>query len=160
MRSASERAPLVAGGRRPGRGDGYRGYGDGLVEDGYDVAGWSDSGRGHRARTLERRWLAALIALLGVVLAVVGRRHGGRGTVDAFGGVGGGWAPSAPSERLPRSQSRKGVISKPRDGVRILGIGELTAKKVEIHAAGASKAAIAAVEKAGGKIVVPVAVAE
>lgn len=53
-----------------------------------------------------------------------------------------------------------GVISKPRDGVRILGKGGLTAKKVEIHAAGASKAAIAAVEKAGGKIVVPVAVAE
>ena len=53
-----------------------------------------------------------------------------------------------------------GVISKPRDGVRILGKGELNAKKVEIHAAGASKAAIAAVEKAGGKIVVPVAVAE
>ena len=53
-----------------------------------------------------------------------------------------------------------GVISKPRDGVRILGKGALTAKKVEIHAAGASKAAIAAVEKAGGKIVVPVAVAE
>jgi large subunit ribosomal protein L15 len=53
-----------------------------------------------------------------------------------------------------------GVISKPRDGVRILGKGELTTKKVEIHAAGASKAAIAAVEKAGGKIVVPVAVAE
>ena len=53
-----------------------------------------------------------------------------------------------------------GVISKPRDGVRILGKGELNAKQVEIHAAGASKAAIAAVEKAGGKIVVPVAVAE
>ena len=53
-----------------------------------------------------------------------------------------------------------GVISKSRDGVRILGQGELTAKKVEIVAAGASKAAIAAVEKAGGKIVVPVAVAE
>ena len=53
-----------------------------------------------------------------------------------------------------------GVISKLRDGVRILGKGELTAKKVEIHAAGASKAAIAAVEKAGGKIVVQVAIAE
>ena len=48
-----------------------------------------------------------------------------------------------------------GVISKPRDGVRILAKGALTAKKVEIHAAGASKAAIAAVENAGGKIVVP-----
>ena len=31
-----------------------------------------------------------------------------------------------------------GVISKARDGVRILGKGELTAKNVEIHAAGAS----------------------
>ena len=48
-----------------------------------------------------------------------------------------------------------GVISKPRDGVRILGKGELKAKKLEIHAAGASKAAIAAVEAAGGKIVLP-----
>ena len=53
-----------------------------------------------------------------------------------------------------------GVISKPRDGVRILAKGELTTKKVEIHAAGASKAAVAAVEKAGGKIVVPAAAAE
>ena len=50
-----------------------------------------------------------------------------------------------------------GVISKPRDGVRILAKGELKAKKVEIHAAGASKAAIAAVEAAGGKIVLPAA---
>ena len=53
-----------------------------------------------------------------------------------------------------------GLISKPRDGVRILANGELTAKKVEIHAAGASKAAVAAVEKTGGKIVVPAAAAE
>ena len=50
-----------------------------------------------------------------------------------------------------------GVISKPRDGVRILAKGVLKAKKVEIHAAGASKAAIAAVEAAGGKIVLPAA---
>ena len=50
-----------------------------------------------------------------------------------------------------------GVISKSRDGVRILAKGELTTNKVEIHAAGASKSAIVAVEKAGGKIVVPVA---
>ena len=47
-----------------------------------------------------------------------------------------------------------------RDGVRILAKGELTAKKVEIHAAGASKAAVAAVEKAGGKIIVPAVSAE
>ena len=53
-----------------------------------------------------------------------------------------------------------GVISKPRDGVRILGKGELTAKKVEIHATGASKSAVAAVEKAGGKIVLPAVATE
>ena len=45
-----------------------------------------------------------------------------------------------------------GVISKARDGVRILGKGELKAK-VELHAAGASKSAVEGVEKAGGKIV-------
>jgi large subunit ribosomal protein L15 len=53
-----------------------------------------------------------------------------------------------------------GVISKPRDGVRILAKGQLTAKNVEIYAAGASKAAIAAVEKAGGQISVPTLVVE
>ena len=52
-----------------------------------------------------------------------------------------------------------GVISKARDGVRILGKGDLKAK-VEIHAAGASKSAIEAVEKAGGKIVLPVPVSK
>lgn len=50
-----------------------------------------------------------------------------------------------------------GVISKSRDGIRILAKGELKAKKVEIHAAGASKAAITAVEAAGGNIVLPAA---
>jgi len=53
-----------------------------------------------------------------------------------------------------------GVISKMRDGVRILAKGELTSKKVEIHAAGASKAAVEAVEKVGGKIIVPSVSAE
>jgi large subunit ribosomal protein L15 len=53
-----------------------------------------------------------------------------------------------------------GVISKVRDGVRILAKGTLTTKKVEIHAAGASKAAVEAIEKAGGKIVVPAVAAE
>ena len=53
-----------------------------------------------------------------------------------------------------------GVISKARDGVRILAKGELTTKKVEIHAAGASKAAAEAVEKMGGKIIVPAVDAE
>jgi len=53
-----------------------------------------------------------------------------------------------------------GVISKARDGVRILAKGKLKAKKLEIHAAGASKAAIAAIEAAGGKVVIPTATAE
>ena len=53
-----------------------------------------------------------------------------------------------------------GLISKARDGVRILAKGELTSKKVEIHAAGASKAAAEAVEKMGGKIIVPAVEAE
>ncbi len=53
-----------------------------------------------------------------------------------------------------------GIISKPRDGVRILAQGAFTANKLEIHANGASQAAIAAVEKAGGKIIIPAAVTE
>ena len=53
-----------------------------------------------------------------------------------------------------------GLISKVRDGVRILANGELTTKKIEIHAAGASKAAAEAVERMGGKIIVPTVEAE
>ena len=45
-----------------------------------------------------------------------------------------------------------GLVSKQLDGVRLLGRGELSAAlTIEIHSA--SKAAIAAVEKAGGKLV-------
>ena len=44
-----------------------------------------------------------------------------------------------------------GVINKPRDGVRLLAKGELKTK-VDITVAGASKAATAAVEKAGGSL--------
>ena len=49
------------------------------------------------------------------------------------------------------------IVRRPKDGVRLLGRGELKSKlTVEVH--GASKTAIAAVEKAGGtvKIVKPV----
>ena len=60
----------------------------------------------------------------------------------------------------PAAMLAAGVVSKLRDGVRILAKGELTSKKVEIHAVGASKAAIAAVEKSGGKIVVSSPVTE
>ncbi|TYC87773.1 50S ribosomal protein L15 [Novosphingobium sp. BW1] len=41
-----------------------------------------------------------------------------------------------------------------KDGVRLLGKGELTAK-VEFNVAGASKGAVEAVEKAGGKVILP-----
>lgn len=44
-----------------------------------------------------------------------------------------------------------GVVTRVRDGVRLLAKGELKAK-VNITAAGASKAAVVAVEKAGGSI--------
>ncbi len=46
-----------------------------------------------------------------------------------------------------------GVINNPRDGVRLLAKGELKTK-VDITVAGASKAAAAAVEKAGGSLTV------
>ncbi len=47
-----------------------------------------------------------------------------------------------------------GLVSNVRDGVRLLAKGEITSK-VTIEVAGASKAAVAAVEKAGGQVVVP-----
>ncbi|MFO1089867.1 MAG: 50S ribosomal protein L15 [Hyphomicrobiales bacterium] len=46
-----------------------------------------------------------------------------------------------------------GLVGKPRDGVRLLGKGELKAK-VDIHVDHASKAAAEAVAKAGGKLTV------
>jgi large subunit ribosomal protein L15 len=48
-----------------------------------------------------------------------------------------------------------GVIRRERDGVRLLAKGELKAKLV-IKVAGASKAAVAAVEKAGGSVEVKI----
>ncbi len=44
-----------------------------------------------------------------------------------------------------------GVCAKPRDGVKILGVGELSAK-LTFEVAAASKSAVAAIEKAGGSI--------
>jgi large subunit ribosomal protein L15 len=52
---------------------------------------------------------------------------------------------------------KSGVVRRARGGIRLLGRGELNAKlNIEVH--GASKSAIAAVEKAGGtvKILAPV----
>jgi large subunit ribosomal protein L15 len=46
---------------------------------------------------------------------------------------------------------KSGVLRRAKDGVRLLGRGELTAKlNIEVH--GASKSAVAAVEKAGGTV--------
>ena len=47
-----------------------------------------------------------------------------------------------------------GVLRRVRDGVRVLGDGELTAKVV-FEVAGASKSAIEKIEKAGGSIKLP-----
>jgi large subunit ribosomal protein L15 len=44
-----------------------------------------------------------------------------------------------------------GVLSKARDGLKILGNGELKAK-LNLTVAGASKSAVAAIEKAGGSV--------
>jgi large subunit ribosomal protein L15 len=46
-----------------------------------------------------------------------------------------------------------GVVRRKRDGVRLIGTGELTAK-VQINITGATKSSVAAVEKAGGSITV------
>lgn len=51
-----------------------------------------------------------------------------------------------------------GLVDKPFDGVKLLAKGTLSAK-ITIEVTGASKAAIEAVEKAGGKVVVTGAVA-
>ena len=52
-----------------------------------------------------------------------------------------------------------GVLSKPRDGVKILGVGELTAK-LAFEVDGASASARAAIERAGGSVKLRGAVAE
>ena len=52
-----------------------------------------------------------------------------------------------------------GLVGRARDGVRLLGKGELKAK-LSIEVAGASKSAIAAVEKAGGSVKVTIPVKE
>ncbi len=48
---------------------------------------------------------------------------------------------------------KAGLVSKSRDGVRLLAKGELTAK-LDIEVAGASKPALEAVQKAGGTVTV------
>ena len=48
-----------------------------------------------------------------------------------------------------------GLLRRARDGVRLLAKGEFGAKKLKFSVAGASAAAIAAVEKAGGSVELP-----
>ena len=65
----------------------------------------------------------------------------------------------AAGKLTPRSRStlprmiESGLLRRSKDGVRLLAKGELTSK-VELVVHGASKAAIEAVEKAGGKVTV------
>lgn len=57
-----------------------------------------------------------------------------------------------PSVRITMEVLRKaGLVHKSRDGVRLLGDGELSAK-IDIEVAGASASARAAIEKAGGTL--------
>jgi large subunit ribosomal protein L15 len=48
---------------------------------------------------------------------------------------------------------KAGVLRRLRDGLRLLGDGEIKAK-IQIEVAGASKSAVAAVEKSGGQVIV------
>ncbi len=52
-----------------------------------------------------------------------------------------------------RALRAAGLIKQARDGVRLLAKGELKAK-IEVVVAGASKAAVEAVEKAGGRVTI------
>lgn len=52
-----------------------------------------------------------------------------------------------------------GLVRRQLDGIRVLAKGELSAK-VDLHVTGASKSAIAAVEKAGGSVTLPAKAAE
>jgi large subunit ribosomal protein L15 len=52
------------------------------------------------------------------------------------------------------AMQKAGLFTRLRDGVRLLGKGELKAK-VTLAVAGASASAIAAVEKLGGKVILP-----
>ncbi len=67
-----------------------------------------------------------------------------QGAVDA-----GRLDPAAPVTILALQAA--GIVGRARDGVRLLATGELTAK-LAIEVTGASQAAIAAVEKAGGSV--------
>ncbi|HUJ04462.1 MAG TPA: 50S ribosomal protein L15 [Rhizomicrobium sp.] len=56
------------------------------------------------------------------------------------------------SEKITEETLRKaGLAHKSRDGIRLLGKGEIKAR-LNIEVAGASKSAVAAVEKAGGSV--------
>ena len=68
--------------------------------------------------------------------------------------------PSTPGSSTPRRPStiealvKAGVIRRAKDGVRLLGAGEIKSK-VTFDIAGASKSAIEKVEKAGGSVKLP-----
>ena len=53
---------------------------------------------------------------------------------------------------------KAGVVRRPKDGVRLLGDGEIKTK-LNFEVAGASKSAIEKVEKAGGSVKLPQAAA-
>ena len=60
----------------------------------------------------------------------------------------------APAELTEDALVASGLVRRKLDGIRLLGKGELTAA-VTIVVTGASKSAVEAVEKAGGKVTLP-----
>ena len=62
-----------------------------------------------------------------------------------------GTSPTAPNLVYCRCTYARVVPRKVKDGVRLLAKGEIKAK-LDISVTGASKAAVSAVEKAGGKV--------
>jgi large subunit ribosomal protein L15 len=65
-----------------------------------------------------------------------------------------------PAQPVDRAALRAaGLVGKPKDGIRLLARGELTAA-LTIHVEGASQAAADAVAKAGGKLILPTPKAE
>lgn len=60
----------------------------------------------------------------------------------------------AKAEITAETLVKSGILSNAYDGVRLIGGGELTSK-VKLKIAGATKSAIAAVEKAGGSVDLP-----
>ena len=82
------------------------------------------------------------------------RKRIGRGTGSGTGKTAGKGNKGQKARAGGSIGGFEGILRRVRDGVRLLAKGEISAN-VTIEVAGASKAAVEAVEKAGGKVVLP-----